>query len=258
MQNPAGLPPGGVFSNRSSWGSSGESGTLRGPPLCRTASSQMQGVRAIPRFILGIRSFKSKEDARAEVRRVLHGAEIDQPLVGADLTLVASLYARHPRRSGSPDRFCVGINDYHGSKTRGFHAFYDDGRKETFSYLPCLSPQTDAPNLLNSMRAAIMPSQREALRNAYAGRVMLGCSFCGVGLELESAHVHHMAPKFRDIADAFVALVGVPPVITAELGDDFADPKIKRRWVLFHDAVAQRTVLCADCNAKDERKPAEG
>ncbi len=203
---------------------------------------------------LGLRSFRSKDAARAEIRRILHSREIDRELTDTDDTLIRALYNQHPRKDGSPRAFCVGINRYHGADTRGFQALYDDGSRKPWSYIPCLTPENDAPNLLSAMRAAIIPSQRDALRNAYQSRDIIRCYHCKSDVEKPAAHVHHLPPKFRDIASAFIGLVGIPVVRTAALGDDFADQGLKQRWVAFHDAVAQRVVLCADCNRKDERE----
>lgn len=213
------------------------------------------------RFLIGHFAYPTKRDATADVRRILHAAPLDQPLTDRDLSLIAALYAMHPRRAGEPSGFMVALNNYHGTQTRGFQALWPDGRRDAFSYMPCLSPATDAPQLFAAMRAAIMPSQREALRAAYASRALIPCpwprpdgSKCGRGVPLAAAHVHHKAPKFVDIADAFIALIGEPPAVhSAEFGDDFADAGIKRRFVLFHDAVAQRVVVCAACNALAER-----
>jgi hypothetical protein len=209
------------------------------------------------RYFLGHRAFKTKDAARVEIRRILHAAEIDRPLIDGEASLIAALYAQHPRRSGTPDAICVGINDYHGTKTRGFHAIYAD-RREAFSYIPCLNPGVDDPNLLKALRASLMLSQREAMRAAYHGRAFLKCGLslpnvCRGPVPLASAHVHHLPPKFRDIADAFVGLVGLPSVVTGDIGDDFSEPETKHRWVRFHDAVAQRVIVCAPCNAADER-----
>ena len=207
----------------------------------------------MPAFHIGRHPFKTKQAATLRVRQILHAAALNEPLTGAEGDLIASLYSLHPRREGEPTHFQVGLNDYHGSLTRGFHAILPDGGIVRWSYLPCLSPQTDAPSVTRAARAALALSQREALRAAYQGRAIIPCHFCRAGVTLEKAHVHHMPPKFRDILDAFISLIGLPEIVTAALGDDFLHPSLKRRWILFHDSVAQRVVLCAECNIKDER-----
>lgn len=211
----------------------------------------------MPVVQIGARTFKTKDAAKKEIRRILWDATLDAPLEGDKLQLITDLYNLHPRKEGEPIAFCVGENDFHGARTRGFHGLCADGSRIRFSYLPCLTPSADKPDLIRAMRAAIIPSQNEALKNAYRGRAFFPCHHCQKPVTRELAHVHHMYPKFRDISDAFVALVGAPPVVPALLGDEFADPRIMQRWIAFHDAVCQRVVLCAPCNAADERKADE-
>lgn len=203
--------------------------------------------------VIGTCTFKTKDAARAEIRRILHSSPIGAALTESDLTFVRALYEMHPRKKGAPVAFCVGINCFHGSNTRGFHAIHPDGARTPWSYLPCLSPETDAPNLVKALRAAIMDSQRTALRKNYGERATRPCHACKQPVARKNAHVHHLPPKFRDIMNAFLGLVGSPEIVTAPLGDALADDRIAARWVAFHDSVAQRVVLCAGCNAEDER-----
>jgi hypothetical protein len=212
------------------------------------------------RFLLGYVAFATKAAATAEVRRILRLTPLEVPLTDRDAGLITALYARHPRGRGVPVSFHVGTNSYYGSLSRGFQAVFADGSRHSFSYLPCLSPQIGQPNVLAVMRGAVMPSQRLALQQAYQGRAQIRCALgCGAMLDLAAARVHHKWPKFRDIADAFLSLVGAPELISAEdsLSDRFADPRLEDRWVRFHDAVAQRVVVCAACNAADERRNPE-
>lgn len=205
-------------------------------------------------FSVGEISFKTKKAATLDIRRILHSAAIDAPLEGDSLALIAALYETHPRREGSPVTFCVGTNNYHGALTRGFHAIHADGSRTRWSYIPCLNPAADEPSLLKVLRAAIIPSQREILRIYYHGKAFRPCSHCTKPVQREDANVHHLQPKFRDISDAFIGLIGMPQVRTGDdLGDDFVEPGFRQRWVQFHDAVAQRIILCPACNAADEK-----
>jgi hypothetical protein len=207
---------------------------------------------------LGTVVFRTKREATAEVRRILHSAPIEVAFADRDLTLIAALFDRHPRRPpGEVVKFCVGINNYRGALTRGFQAHFADGEVSRFSYIPCLSPTADSPSLVKVMRAAIMLSQRVKLREYYRGRPFMPCHECKADVEISVAHVHHTDPKFQDIADHFVSLIGVPGVVSGaidELGDEFADMAIKACWIAFHDAVAQRVVVCAACNWAAERQ----
>lgn len=207
---------------------------------------------------LGPVSFKTKQAATIDIRRILHSAVLGEYLSGRDLAIVSALYERHPRRNGTPQAFCVGINDYHGSLSRGFQAIFADGSRKPFSYIPCLSPTLDAPSIVKVMRAAIMLAQREALHSHFQGKVFVRCALscspsCIANVQLHEAHVHHLHPKFRDIADHFISLVGIPEIQTGRLGDDFVDVRMRRRWITFHESVAQRVVVCPACNAEDER-----
>jgi hypothetical protein len=208
------------------------------------------------RISIGEREFKSKDAAAQEIRRILHSSPVDEPLTGGELALISALFARHPRKEETPVGFCVGTNSFNGARTIGFHGIREDGSRIVWSYKPCLSPQSDNPHLFRTMRAAIMLSQREALHAAYQRRAIIPCHHCQAGVTREVAEVHHLPPKFRDIADAFVALIGVPEIVNADIGDDFRDPGTKRRWIMFHDAVAQRVVLCRACNEADEKSQA--
>jgi len=205
-------------------------------------------------FSIGPLWFKTKKAAMAEVRRVLHSATIDAPLTADDLQLISTLYELHPRREGNPVIFRVGINKYHGAQTRGFHAVHADGSHTAFSYIPCLNPTADEPSVLKVLRASIIPSQREILRRYYGNVVFRPCSTCKTPVQYQHAHVHHINPKFRDIADTFIGLIGMPQVRTSDqLGDEFCEPELRHRWIKFHDSVAQRVILCARCNADDEK-----
>jgi hypothetical protein len=208
------------------------------------------------KFLIGHFEFPTKYAAKAEVRRILHGVALDEKLQGREASLVRCLYAKHPRSKGEPVAFCVGTNNYHGALTRGFHAVMADGTRLQWSYVPCLSARADEPSLLRAMRAAIMLSQREALRAAYVGRALIRCNGnCGRSVPLAEAHVHHLSPKFIDIADHFVSLIGMPAVQHSDdLGDEFAEIDLKKRWIMFHDSVAQRVVVCAKCNAEAETR----
>jgi len=205
---------------------------------------------------IGTRKFKTKDAAAREVRRILNSAELHIPLTGDDLNLISSLYELHPRRRQDvkPESFCVGINSFHGTLTRGFHAIFPDGTRDQFSYRTCLTPTTAAPSLIGALRAAIMASQRQALHDYYRGRPVLACWRCKQPTPIETAHVHHLYPKFRDIADHFVSLIGLPKVEAEVIGDAIADNVIQSRWQHFHDSVAQRVVSCPKCNAQAERE----
>lgn len=215
---------------------------------------EVQGCVVLTAFTIGTFWFKTIAAAKLEVRRILHAATIDQPLDGDNLRLIAALYDRHPRREGSLAGFCVGTNRYHGAITRGFQAIMADGSHIPWSYGPCFNPAVDEPSLMKVLRASIMFSQNEALKKYYAGAIFYPCRHCKKPLQRQDAHIHHLFPKFRDIADAFIGLIGLPHVRTSDnLGDEFSEPELRRRWVQFHEAVAQRAVLCASCNAADER-----
>lgn len=205
------------------------------------------------KFTIGVREFDSKKKAQTEIRRILHSSPLNVELGGDDLQLISDLYKMHPRGQGTPHAFIVGLNDYHGCATRGFQGIFSDGSRVAFSYTPCLNPSTDKPQIVAAMRAAILPSQRQALMAYYRNKALVPCLHCKAGLTIDKAEVHHMLPKFRDIVDAFVGLIGEPKINTAEIGDDFSDFSMKKRWIQFHDAIAQRVILCAKCNREDEK-----
>lgn len=208
-------------------------------------------------WTIGTHSFASKRDAMIAVRKVLNTAELDQHLAGDDADLIAAIYAMHPRKTTQPvAAFCVSTNNFRGALSRGFQAITTDD-KIPWSYLPSFNPDLAEPSLIKVMRDATMLLQREALHLAYAGRAIVPCSNCRAGLTIANANVHHLHPKFRDIAEAFIALVGIPAIQTNRIGDDFCDEKIKQRWLLFHESVANRAILCRACNAADERTRSE-
>ena len=206
---------------------------------------------------IGSQSFKTKQAAAREIRRILHGAELNTDLIDAEANLIAALYARHPRPrlNQVPKGFHVAINNFHGSLSRGFHAIFADGSFDAFSYRPCLTPEVATPSVLQVMRAAIIASQREVLRSVY-WRIrpsLAKCWRCKDFVPIEAAHVHHLHPKFIDIADHFISLIGFPRIEKGKIGAVFVDNVMLNRWQRFHESVAQRVVTCAKCNAEAER-----
>jgi uncharacterized protein DUF3223 len=211
-------------------------------------------------FLLGQRIFKTKRQAELEVRRILHTAPIDQLLSDDEDRLIRALHELHPRREiADPLGFCVSINDYRGTPARGFQVVDPFGSQSPFSYRPCLYPASAVPSVIAAMRGALHASMRSFVRASYHGRALLPCYLGGHLISIADAQAHHLPPnKFRDIAEAFIGLLGLPEIVTAPAmpGDDFADLELKQRWIAFHNSLAWLQVVCAKCNLEDERASA--
>lgn len=215
----------------------------------------------MPPFTIGIRTFPRKADALAEVRRILHYWQIDELIRGDDFVLLRCLFDMHPRRSEAAKRgvtgFMVRLNDFHGTLSRGFHVVHYDGSTSGFSYRPCMNPDSDEPSVFAAMRAAIMLGQRRIMMEQFAGRDAMPCPTCRRPITRRDAHVHHLPPhRFRDIAKAYIAIHGEPQVVhsASSFGDSFSDLSRQHHWVEFHDARANRLVVCAACNFAAERQ----
>lgn len=220
------------------------------------AESKQVNKRGI---ILASREFKTKKDAIAEIRRILHLTPLGDRIEGADLDLLTALFQRHPgaakecAHKGIVLGFIVQEHSYHGAITRGFYALHL--RSTTpFSYQTCLNPELHTPDHLKVMRATIMTGQHRAKLEFFRFRDTAACPRCMKQMAFYDAHVHHLPPKFRDIASAYIAAFGEPKCESATLGDQFCDAAERERWQQFHDERAKLEVICAACNHADERK----
>jgi hypothetical protein len=210
---------------------------------------------------LGPVSFASLGDALLHVRGLLHATPHEVDLEGEALALIEALYATHPSPEVVAVRFVVGMNYINGTPSNGFHAVAADGARHRFTYK--IGPLTGPRGRLGlsspvaTLRMAIMDSQRAVKQAYYNGFDIMPCQRCGDPITRQGAHVDHEDPKFRDIAEAWFALYGEPPLLATPggIGEDFRDPGLKREWIMFHDLhAAIRVVVCPPCNAAAERR----
>jgi hypothetical protein len=208
--------------------------------------------------------FRTKATAMAMVQTILHHTSHHVPLKGHEAELIAALYRRHPERDRypEPEYFTVGKNVHQGVPSNGFRAVFSDATFWAFSYRECFNPtRPGMTRVLAAMRHATMDSQFTMKRAAFHGSET---ALCGLRLVPEclgqtpfaDAHVHHLAPKFRRIADDFIAAHGVPEIRATAIADEMADAGVRAAWQQFHDARARRLVVCRVCNAADERRGA--
>ena len=212
------------------------------------------------RFVIGTTSFPTKEAAKNAVRAILNGVDLEARITGDRAVFIAHLFALHP---GAAEKAAPGVtghmvrlNDMNGAITRGFHVIHPNNTTTAWSYLPCLNPRLSEPSFTGAMRAAIMLSQASFRRQVFGRADFTNCRYCGNAVERKIAHIHHEAPKFRDLVRNFVAEHGAPEVVSsANFGDDFANIDAKRLWIEYHDARAKRVLVCAPCNYAAERVP---
>jgi hypothetical protein len=208
--------------------------------------------------------FRTKATAIAAIQTILHHASHYVPLKGHEADLIASLYRRHPECDGYPDPvyFTVGKNVHQGVPSNGFRAMFADGTFWAFSYRECFTPtRPGLTRVLAAMRHATMDGQFRLKVATFNGGATVLCGLrlvpaCLGQTAFADAHVHHQAPKFRAIADDYMATHGVPEITPHAIADHMADAAVKAAWVAFHDARARRVVICRVCNAAAERRGA--
>lgn len=207
------------------------------------------------RFAIGTKSFPTKGAAAEEIRRILHAAELDQPLRGADAVLIRDLFELHPRGAEKValgvDGVVVKLNRRDGATARGFHVIHPDGTTTGFSYKPCLTPSSDKPSALAAMRGTILLSQRRVRVAAFlrSGRAL--CAHCQIWIDgTARGEVHHEPlHTFGALAAEWLRLNGEPEIVhSADWGDDFKSAAAKQSWIAFHDARARRVVICQPCH----------
>jgi len=202
-----------------------------------------------------------REERLARCRAILYGSAFGQPLAGADHDFLAALLALHPdapRKCGAGvEHFEVRANPrFPGQRT--FWLVRRDGSETDWSFMRCLDGTAPVRGLVQqALRAEVVDQVVEFKQRGLAAGER--CALTGVPLD-DSCHVDHDAPRFEELADAFVARHGgyERMAITASedglIGRRLTDAVLTSEWRVFHAARARLRLVTAHANLTRPRR----
>lgn len=161
---------------------------------------------------LGPKTFATKKDATAEIRRILWKYEPLQRLDDEDFEVVRALLNRHPWAETKIGAGVVAIRVNHwgtGRYMRCFETIRRDNTVMDFSYLKCLAAHPDAVHRDDVRRAfrRMIQVQIDAFRDALPE--MSECAITGVPLHRSEGDIVHKDPPFERLVHDWVELMGL-------------------------------------------------
>ncbi|MCX6953056.1 MAG: DCL family protein [Verrucomicrobia bacterium] len=214
----------------------------------------------MPPFNIGNRRFRTKSSALEELRRILNGAPIGEPITGDDGSLVADLLydGRHPEAA---EKIGVGVDyievrpaSYH---TRCFWIVRTDGSEADFSMMTAMNGQPSAKARVSAALREEVRDEVEQHRHSLPDDV--ACALCGSMTSPESAYMTYLDPTFDQIATTFVDNHGGWQNIAEErvgpYGRKLSNRDLAEDWARFHRTNARLFPAHPVCNLSRHRGP---
>ena len=208
-------------------------------------------------YIVGGKSFRTKDDLEAYIKNILHGALIGR-LASDDEAFIADLLTNHP---SAEVKIGTGVQSIRVGKTalggRGFFVTRTDGTEVDFSYKQCVRPFTHATKVKFAFRKAIVDQVIAVKQAVFPDRyTTIPCPVTGEPITYADAHVDHKPPDtFAALLQAYLSergwthedipLVDPPNGIGKVLPDDIAFD-----WAFWHSQHARLRVISAYANVR--------
>jgi len=218
-------------------------------------------------YVINGEHFKTKKALESRVKSVLHNSPLNTRLNESDTKLLYWLLERHPfaKTKMGPGVAYMEVRENSIYRTRSFWIVRVDGTGTDFSYREALRPSTPEAKFRLACRSAVAPYIAETKANFWVGRSSAICPLTGLNMSFEDSHVHHTgAYDFSSIMEAFINQEGID-VNTVEfigerdnvIGDYFKDQELERRFVDFHNSLAELQVVSKEGNQSAARASAE-
>lgn len=213
----------------------------------------------MPRYSIGKRDFRTKTDARNEIRRILNAVQLGDPVAGDDGKLIADLLydGRHPEtleKIGSGIKRIEVRAASHG--TRCFWIVRTDGTEVDFSFVTAMNGQPSRKAGVSAALREEISGQIDEFRRSQ--QTTIPCALCGSPTTPESAWVTYLNPTFDKLAERFASACGgwgaLPEDAVGPYGRQLIDRKIAEEWRNFHRANAQLSLAHPRCNLTRPRK----
>lgn len=205
-------------------------------------------------------NFPTKTALHEAIKDILHSYYPGDNLDAGDSDFMFDVLSMHPEAAAKigvgVQSFTLAVDPKH--RTKHFVLVRTDGTRTDFSYMKCLTAPTPYGLLLAAMRDAIAPGVIRFRDMFFATTANPLCPISGVPMTSQSAHVDHVPPNtFRYLADGFMrvkvfkgGVMGdvsgmVKPNEDGDIGRQFADERLKARWIEFHWEYAELRVLDA-------------
>lgn len=148
---------------------------------------------------IGGRKFLQKTQAALFFRQILKETEPGTFLSGEqEVFLRAALLLHwdyHGRFEGKA--FCIGVEfaPLTRERSRRFFVEYEDGKRDSFSWLKLLTPDNHEDRVRQALRGAISSQVRAVMDNAFAQARVTACEITGREITREAACVDHAYPR---------------------------------------------------------------
>jgi hypothetical protein len=195
-------------------------------------------------------SFKSKTEAIAYFKDMLHRYQDGDELTYDDGAILLELLQRHP---DADDKIGVGVKHFYRDKaliypTSCFHLERTDGIKTDFSYRDCISgnASTLAQQFSQACHYAVsekLISKKEQLFKEAGGT--LKCKKTGAQITINEAEYRHTSPSFQEIVKNFIAennITITPDLVTRSVDMQYVtslvDSNIESLFKIYHASKA--------------------
>jgi hypothetical protein len=213
----------------------------------------------MPFYRIGKRDFRTKVDARNEIRRILNSVQLGDTVTGDDSSLIADLLydGRHPE---TLEKIGSGIERIevraasHG--TRCFWIVRTDGSEIDFSFITAMNGQP-------SLKAGVCAALREEIGGQVTEfrrdqQATVPCAICGSPTTPETAFVTYLNPTFDELAEQFASSHGdwgaIPAAAIGPYGRQLIDRRTAEEWRKYHRAKGQLSLAHPWCNLSRPRK----
>lgn len=210
-------------------------------------------------YLLGDRSFTSKDAVKRHAQEIWKRASLDEPLTGDDERFALDLIARHPdaeEKIGCGVEHVWVVEDQwngRGVRHRRFDIERTDGSRIDFGVTAalCSQEQSTKTRVTRVLREAIEP---DIIEFRDGRRQWERCAITGKLVAVRGAHVHHDETPFVELMAAFLQSESLTiDTFPVELHDGQirgADPELMDRWVTFHRDRSKLAIAAPDANSE--------
>ena len=209
--------------------------------------------------------FANKTRLLERIRGILYAYPIGGRLNTADRNFLYALVDMHHPDGDLKIGVGVARMEVRQNRTyrnnREFWIVRTDGTETDFSFMECLRPSTPLSKFKNACRVAVALDVAAVKADFWRGRESAVCPLTGSAMTFADSHVHHAGPfDFAAIVQSFIAQDGIEVssvqltgIADGEIGDRFNDPELERRFVAYHNNLAQLQVVSAFGNLSTAR-----
>jgi Protein of unknown function (DUF3223) len=213
----------------------------------------------MPQFTVGRRTFRTKSDVQAELRRILYAVPVGEAVGEEDGSLIADLLhdGRHPE---TLEKIGVGIDHIEvraaNYSTRCFWIVRKDGTDSDFSIKAALNGEPSAKSRVAAALREEIHDEITLFRKEQSD--MVNCAICGSSTSRDSAFVTYVGPSFDVLTTHFVERYGGWSAIAEEAagpyGRRLVDLDVAAEWHKYHRESAELALAHPKCNLARPRR----